>query len=541
MGWDAVVVGAGHNGLVAANLLADAGWSVLVLEANATPGGATRTAELAAPGFRSELCSAFYPLTAASPTIAALDLGRYGLRWRHDHVPLVHVLPDGRTVTLSRDPAETAASVERYGAGDGERWLAEFAAWGRIKDALIGSLLSPFPPVRSGVRLARRLGPAELLRFARFAVQSTRRYSRELFCGEGARLLVTGNAMHADLSLDTSGSAIVGWLLSMLAQDVGYPVAEGGAQSITDALVRRLEQGGGEIRCGARVTAVEIRDGAAIGVRTADGEAHPATRAVLADVSAPALYRDLVGLPQLPARVASDLANFAWDDATVKVDWALSAPVPWTDPAVRRAGTVHLDLDLDGFGRFALDLASGRIPVRPFILAGQMTSADPSRSPAGTETLWAYTHVPRGLTWTPQRAAEVADRVQATIERHAPGFGSQVVGRAVSSPAGLQAENANLVDGAVGGGTAAPSQQLVFRPTPGLGRADTPIDRLYLASASAHPGGGVHGACGSNAARAALARNRTGTGPVYRAAVGAAGRAVWGRTPGTGPHGGGGR
>ena len=424
MGWDAVVVGAGHNGLVAANLLADAGWSVLVLEANATPGGATRTAELAAPGFRSELCSAFYPLTAASPTIAALDLGRYGLRWRHDHVPLVHVLPDGRTVTLSRDPAETAASVERYGAGDGERWLAEFAAWGRIKDALIGSLLSPFPPVRSGVRLARRLGPAELLRFARFAVQSTRRYSRELFRGEGARLLVTGNAMHADLTLDTSGSAIVGWLLSMLAQDVGYPVAEGGAQSITDALVRRLEQGGGEIRCGARVTAVEIRDGAAIGVRTADGEAHPATRAVLADVSAPALYRDLVGLPQLPARVASDLANFAWDDATVKVDWALSAPVPWTDPAVRRAGTVHLDLDLDGFGRFALDLASGRIPERPFILAGQMTTADPARSPAGTETLWAYTHVPRGLTWTAERAAEVADRVQATIERHAPGFGS---------------------------------------------------------------------------------------------------------------------
>jgi phytoene dehydrogenase-like protein len=177
MGWDAVVVGAGHNGLVAANLLADSGWSVLVLEANATPGGATRTAELAASGFRSDLCSAFYPLTAASPTIAALELGRYGLRWRNDHVPLVHVLPDGRTVTLSRDPAETAASVEKYGAGDGERWLAEFAAWGRMKDAVIDALLTPFPPVRPGVRLARRLGSAELLRFARFAVQSTRRYT----------------------------------------------------------------------------------------------------------------------------------------------------------------------------------------------------------------------------------------------------------------------------------------------------------------------------------------------------------------------------
>ena len=537
MGWDGVVVGAGHNGLVAANLLADAGWSVLVLEANAAPGGGTRTAELAAPGFRSELCSAFYPLTAASPVIAALGLGRYGLRWRHHHVPLVHVLPDGRTVTLSRDPAETAASVERYAAGDGERWLAEFAAWGRMKDALLGSLLGPFPPVRSGIGLARRLGLAELLRFARFAVQSTRAYGRERFRGEGARLLVTGNAMHADLTLDTSGGAVIGWLLSMLAQDVGFPVAEGGGQSITDALVNRLEERGGEVRCGARVTAVEVRDGAAVGVRTVDGQAHPAAGAVLADVSAPALYRDLVGLARLPARVAADLAGFRWDDATVKVDWALSGPVPWTDEAVRRAGTVHLDLDLDGFGRFALDLAGGRIPEQPFVLAGQMASADPSRSPAGTETLWAYTHVPRGLSRT--AAAEVADRVQATIERHAPGFGGRVVGRAVSSPAGLQAENANLDDGAVGGGTAALSQQLVFRPIPGLGRADTPIDRLYLASASAHPGGGVHGACGSNAARAALARNRTGTGPVYRAAVGAAGRAVWGRTPGTGTHGGG--
>jgi len=537
MGWDGVVVGAGHNGLVAANLLADAGWSVLVLEANATPGGATRTAELAAPGFRSELCSAFYPLTAASPVIAALGLDRYGLRWRHDHVPLVHVLPDGRTVTLARDPDETAASVDGYAAGDGERWLAEFAGWSRVRDALLASLLAPFPPVRAGAALARRLGPAELLRFARFGLQSTRRYGQERFRGDGARLLVAGNAMHSDLTLDTAGGAVFGWLLSMLGQDVGFPVADGGAQSITDALVRRLEERGGELHCGARVTAVEVRDGAAVGVRTADGEVHRAARAVLADVSAPALYRDLVGLEHLPARVGTDLGAFQWDNATVKVDWALSAPVPWKDEAVGRAGTVHLDLDLDGFGRFGLELAGQRIPEQPFVLAGQMTTADPSRSPAGTETLWAYTHVPRGLNRA--AAAAVADRMQATIERHAPGFGSQIIGRAVSSPAGLQAENANLDDGAIGGGTSTLSQQLVFRPTPGLGRADTPIDRLYLASASAHPGGGVHGACGSNAARAALARNRAGTGSVYRAAVGAAGRAAWGRTPGTGTHGGG--
>jgi phytoene dehydrogenase-like protein len=531
MRWDAVVVGAGHHGLVAANLLADAGWSVLVLEANATPGGSTRTAEITAPGYRSDLCSAFYPLTAASPVIEALDLEKYGLHWLHDHVPLVHVLPDDRTVTLSRDLAETAASVDEFAPGDGERWQAEVAGWQRIRDDVLEALLTPFPPVRSGARLARRVGVADLVRLARFAVQSTRRYGQESFRGDGARVLLAGNAMHADLTLDASGSAILGWLLSMLAQDVGYPVAAGGAQSIADALVRRLEDRGGELRCGTRAAGVEIRDGQAVGVRTADGDVLGATRAVLADVPAPALYLDLVGAEYLPARVRADLDRFHWDDATFKVDWALSGPVPWSNPAVRRAGTVHLDLDLDLFGRFALDLASGRIPERPFILAGQMTTADPARSPAGTESLWAYTHMPRGVTWTPERTAEVADRMQATFERHAPGFGDLVVGRAVASPAGLQAENASLVDGAIGGGTAALSQQLIFRPTPGLGRADTPVDRLFLASSSAHPGGGVHGACGSNAARAALARNRAAAGVLYRAAVGGAGRALWGRTP----------
>lgn len=531
MSWDAVVIGAGHHGLVAANLLADAGWSVLVLEANATPGGATRSAELAAPGFRSDMASAFYPLTAASPTIRALGLDEYGLHFKHDHVPLVHVLPDDRTVTLSKDLAETAASVESFAPGDGERWQAEFSHWLRIKDSVLDSLLTPFPPVRPGLRLLRRLGTADTLRFARFALQSTRRYGQETFEGEGARVLIAGNAMHADLTLDASGSAILGWLLSMLAQDVGYPVAEGGAQSIADSLVRRLEARGGSVQCGVRVTGVEVRDGVAVGVRTADGDTLGARRAVLADVPAPALFLDLVGAEHLPARVRADLADFHWDDATVKVDWALSGPVPWTNPALRRAGTVHLDLDLDQFGQFALDLASGRIPERPFILAGQMTTADPSRSPAGTETMWAYTHVPRGLDWTPELTASVADRVQATVERHAPGFGSLVVGRAVASPAGLQTQDASLVDGAIGGGTAALFQQLVFRPIPGLGRPDTPVDRLFLASSSAHPGGGVHGACGANAARAALARNRTGTGLLYRAAIGGAGRAVWGRTP----------
>jgi phytoene dehydrogenase-like protein len=532
MTWDAVVIGAGHNGLVAANVLADAGWSVLVVEANATPGGATRTAEIAAPGYHSDLASAFYPLTAASPAIRALELDRYGLNLLHDHHhPLVQVMPDDRTVTLSRDPAETAASVEEFAAGDGDRWLTAFAQWQRIRDDVLGALLTPFPPVRSAAGLLRRLGTADMLRFVRFALLSTRKYGQETFRGDGARLLVAGNALHADLTIDAAGGAILGWLLCMLAQDVGYPVAEGGAQAIPDSLVRRMTERGAELRCRTRVTGVEVRHGRAVGVRTEGGELLRARRAVVADVPAPELFLDLVGADHLPARVRADLTNFHWDDATVKVDWALSARVPWLNPDIGKAGTVHLDLDLDKIGRFALDLASGRTPDDPFVLAGQMTTADPSRSPAGTETMWAYTHVPRGQEWTPRRAEDFADRVQAVMERHAPGFGDLVVGRAVASPAGLQAANASLDDGAIGGGTAAVFQQLVFRPIPGLGRADTPVDRLYLSSSSAHPGGGVHGAAGTNAARAALARDRTATGTLYRATVGGAGRAVWGKTP----------
>jgi phytoene dehydrogenase-like protein len=317
----------------------------------------------------------------------------------------------------------------------------------------------------------------------------------------------------------------------MLAQDVGYPVAEGGAQAIPDALVRRMAARGAELRCGVRVTGIVVRDGRAVGVWTADGDVVTARRAVVADVPAPELFLGLVGADHLPARVRADLDRFHWDDATVKVDWALAGKIPWLNPDIGKAGTVHLDLDLDTIGRFALDLASGRVPERQFLLAGQMTTADPSRSPAGTETMWAYTHVPRGLGWTAAQAEEFADGMQAVLERHAPGFGDLVVGRAVASPAGLQAADANLADGAIGGGTAAVFQQLVFRPIPGLGRSDTPVDRLFLASSSAHPGGGVHGACGTNAARAALARHRTATRALYRAAVGGAGRAVWGKTP----------
>ncbi|MFD1149068.1 phytoene desaturase family protein [Saccharothrix hoggarensis] len=509
---DAVVIGSGPNGLVAANLLADAGWDVLVLEAADEPGGAVRTAELTEPGFRHDLFSAFYPLGAASPVIAGLGLERHGLRWRRAPEVLAHVLPDDRAVVLSRDVDRTAASVEEFGAGDGDAWRAEFALWQRVRGELIEALMRPFPPVRAGAGLLGALGAGEALRFARSFVQSVRAFGDERFSGEGASLLLAGNAMHTDLGPDQAAGAAFGWLLSMLGQDVGYPVPEGGAGVLTQALVRRL---GGVVRCSRPVTRVVVAGGRALGVRDGSGGFVRARKAVLADVPAPALYLGLVGSEFLPPSLVSDLARFEWDDATIKVDWALDAPIPWTAPGARAAGTVHLGGDFNGLAFTSTEIACGRVPGTPFLIMGQMTTTDPTRSPAGTETAWAYTHVPRGESWSADRLRRRVDEIEALVERHAPGFRDLVRARVVHGPTDLEARNQSLRGGSTNSGTAAIHQQLVFRPVPGLGRADTPVDRLYLSSASAHPGGGVHGAAGANAARAALARNGL-AGDAYR-------------------------
>jgi phytoene dehydrogenase-like protein len=504
---DAVVIGAGHNGLVAANMLADAGWRVLVLEATAEPGGSVRTAELTAPGYRSDLCSAFYPLAVASPAIRELGLESYGLRWRHAPAVLAHVFPDGRHAMISRDIERTAKSVAAFAPQDADAWRAEFAFWQRVRDDLLDAVLRPFPPVRAGARLLRELGAAESLRLARMLTLPARVLGRERFAGDGARVLLAGSALHTDLGPDAAGGAVFGWLLTMLGQDVGFPVPEGGAAAITDALVRRLADRGGRLDCGRPVRSVLVAGGQAVGVRDAAGEAVRARRAVLADVPAPALYRDLVGAAHLPDRLLADLTRFGWDDGTVKVDWALSGPIPWQAPEVGDAGTVHLGADVDGLAGFATDLACGRLPRTPFLLLGQMTTADPTRSPAGTESVWAYTHVPRGEPWPEARLRRRAERIEQVVEDAAPGFRDRIAGRVITGPADLEAHNPSLVEGSINAGTSAIHQQLFLRPVPGLGRADTPVDRLYLAGASAHPGGGVHGAAGANAARAALARN----------------------------------
>jgi phytoene dehydrogenase-like protein len=525
--FDAVVIGAGHNGLVAANLLADAGWDVAVLEVGDEPGGAVRSAEVTAPGFRSDLCSAFYPLAAASPALRALDLAAYGLSWTHAPAVVTHVLPDGRAAMLSRDLDATAASLAGFAGGDDARWRAAYAEWLTYAEPLLEALLTPFPPIRAAARVLRRVRTGGAVRLARRFLMPTRALGEEMFSGEGARLLMAGLALHTDLAPEESASGGYGWLLAMLGQQHGFPVPVGGAGRIIDALVARLSARGGVVLTGRPVDRVVVGGGAALGVRCADGGHWRARRAVIADVPAPALYGHLVDAGHLPAALLRDLTGFRWDHATVKVDWALSAPMPWLADAARGAGTVHLGADLDGLSRFATDLATGRRPEEPFLLVGQMTTADPTRSPAGTESLWAYTHLPARDTWDDKEIHAHVETMEAVLERHAPGFGELITGRYVAGPPTLEAENPSLVGGALGGGTAAPHQQLFLRPVPGLGRADTPVDRLYLASSAAHPGGGVHGAPGANAARAALARHRAVLGGLYAAGVGAAHRALY--------------
>ncbi|MFC9479029.1 phytoene desaturase family protein [Streptomyces griseus] len=512
---DAVVIGAGPNGLVAANLLAAAGWSVEVLEEQPEPGGAVRHDRGVHPGYVSDLFSAFYPLAAASPVLGGLELQDEGLEWSRAPRVLAHPLRDGRCAVLEPGVRETAAGLDTFAAGDGAAWLDLFGTWARLGPDILRALFTPFPPVRATVRLAAKLRAAGGLRLARTMVLPVRRLGEEGFRGEAARLLLAGNALHADLGPEAAGSGGFGWLMSMLGQTYGFPVPVGGAGALTAALVRRLERHGGVVRCGERVDEIVVRAGRAVGVRTVSGESVPASRAVLADVSAPALYGGMVDPRFLPDQLLSDLRRFQWDFATFKVDWALNGPVPWIAGEASTAGTVHLADGVDGLTRFAAQIATGHVPDRPFLLFGQMTTADATRSPAGTESAWAYTHVPHrikgdagegGLTgrWDRREQEAMADRMEHEIERWAPGFRSRVISRRVLAPPTIESMDANLLGGAINGGTAAAHQQLVFRPTPGTGRSETPVKNLYLASASAHPGGGVHGAPGANAARAAL-------------------------------------
>ncbi len=517
--YDAVVIGAGPNGLVAANALLDKRWSVLVLEAQPEVGGAVRSDEDVHPGFVHDTFSAFYPLAAASPTLQALHLENYGLRWVHAPAVLGHPQQDGSWAMLHRDRQITAALMDEQYPGDGATWIEMCEEWDRIGDQLVGALVSPFPPVRHGIAALLRLRSVGGLGFVRSLLSPAVELGRSRFGGESPRLMLAGNAGHSDIPLDAAGSGLMGLLLVMLGQTVGFPVPEGGAGNLTCALARRIESLDGEIRCSSPVVRIVVDSGRATGVRTDDGEQVTALRAVVADVVAPHLYGRLLRDEDVPARTAQAMKHFQIDPSTVKVDWALDRPVPWASSPPHAPGTIHLADSVDQMTEALSQVAAHAIPARPFMLAGQMTTADPTRSPAGTESLWAYTHVPQQATrdageenirgvWDGDDLERFADRMQARFEDLAPGFGARVVARRVLGPREMEARDANLLGGAVNGGTAQLHQELIFRPVPGLGRSETRIKNLYLGSASAHPGGGVHGACGMNAARAAVAHAR---------------------------------
>ena len=499
---DAVVIGSGPNGLVAANHLADAGWEVLVLEEQPEPGGAVKSGQLTEPGFVSDLFSSFYPLAVASPAIADLHLEDEGLRWLRSRVVVAHPGADGSCAVLSTDIEETAASLDAFAPGDGAAWRDLYGLWQRIGDQVMAILTGNFPPVAAVTKIAARLGPRETARLARFAVLGVRRLSEERFSGEGGGRILAGNALHADLAPGLPPAAVYGWVLASLGQQHGFPVPEGGAGELTGALARRLRGGGGEIRCDARVSAIDVRRGRAVGVHLAGGGRVDATRAVLADVDAPQLYRELLPQGAVPQAVREDVENFHFDNGTVKVDWSLDAPIPWSAAEASRAGTIHVADDMDYLTRQAGELEMHLIPRDPYLVMGQYSCVDATRMPAGKEVAWAYTHVPQKCagdargelsgSWSEDELSAFAGRMEEQVERMAPGFRRLIRKRHVAGPHELGRSDRNLVNGALNGGTSQLQQQLVFRPVPGLGRPETPVRRLFLCSSAIHPGGGVH-------------------------------------------------
>jgi phytoene dehydrogenase-like protein len=514
---DAVVIGAGPNGLVAANKLADAGWDTLLLEAQPEVGGAVRSDRELDPHFVSDTFSAFYPMAVASRVIMGLRLEEYGLRWRHAPAVLGHSRGDGSWVILHRDVDITAKLLDEEHPGDGASWQAVVDQWQRIGPSLVDGLVTPFPPIGPGLRAMIRLPRAGGLSFLRQLLSPAANTLEQEFGGAGVRLLLAGNALHADIPLDAPGSGFLGLLLIMLAQTVGFPVPEGGAGKLSEAMRDRFVAHGGEVVCNAEVTKINIEHGRGIGVQVLD-QLVRVRRAVLADVAAEHLYGRLVTFAELPPSVRVKMAAFRRDPGTFKIDYALSAAVPWRTPPPYAPGTVHLSDSYEELAMAFAQLSAGSIPEHPFLLMGQMTTTDPTRSPDGTESMWAYTHVPQRVlsdaggnltgAWDTDDAERFADRMQNRIEQRAPGFSQRIIARRILTPLDLERRDASLVGGSLNGGTAALDQQLIFRPIPGLGRASTPIRGLYLASASAHPGGSVHGACGMNAARAALAHAR---------------------------------
>jgi len=462
---DALVIGSGPNGLAAAIRLAEAGRSVVVLEAADGYGGAVRTEELTLPGFKHDTFSSVYPTGAASPVWARMPLGDHGLEWVQPEAASAQVLPDGRAAVLYRSLERTASSLDALSPGDGVAWTRFTQPFLDQFDAVRDTMLSGFPPLGGPLRLARR--PGVVVELTRLLTGSAVGLGKRLFSSEGARTWLYSAAAHGDAAADAPGSAIAAFYLNLLGHAVGWPSPRGGASALSDALVSYLRSLGGEVRVGAAVERISVASGRVTGVAVAGGETLDAP-IVIATVMPQALLE----MASLDGWYRKALTKFRPGPQTTKLDWALDGPIPWLNEAARSAGTVHLG-----------DRGNG------FILAGQQSVADPSRAPAGKHTAWAYTHA--GLD------------MEAEIERFAPGFRDLVLARHELRPQDFQARNANLIGGDVGGGSYT-LRQVVFRPVPKLSPYTTPVKGLYLGGASTFPGGAVHGVPGDAAARAAL-------------------------------------
>lgn len=467
---DAVVVGAGPNGLAAAVALATEGLSVKVLEAARVPGGAARTEALTLPGFLHDVGSAVYPLGVGSPFFRTLPLADHGLEWVHPEIPLAHPLEGGRAAVLHRDLDRT---VRELGV-DGPAYRSLLAPLVKGWRSLAGHVLNT--PLRI---------PSAPILMARFGLRALRPTDRlaERFRTDEARALLAGNAAHTGLPLDQVPGAAAGLVLMAAGHAVGWPVPRGGAGALTRALVSLLEARGGVVVTDHRVESVDDL---------------PAARAVLLDLTP----RQVVAVAghRLPAPYARTLEEWRYGPGAFKVDWALDGPIPWEAEACRRAGTVHVGGTLEEIAEAERAPWAGEVADRPFVLLAQPTVMDPSRAPDGHHTAWAYCHVP--TRWTGDATAAV----EAQVERFAPGFTQRILARSVHGPPALEAWNANLVGGDVNGGSPTLSQTLgrpVFARRPWA----TPVDDLYLCSASTPPGGGVHGMCGYHAARTALKRS----------------------------------
>ncbi len=467
---DVVVVGSGPNGLAAAIAIAQSGRSVLVLEQADTVGGGARSAELTLPRYVHDVCSAVHALTAASPFLGRLPLEEHGLEMIHPGVPLAHPLDDGTAVVLARSLDETSASI---GGRDGDAYRSLMAPLVRDTPRLLPILLGPARPPRH---------PLALARFGRSAARSATGLARSRFSEPRARALFAGSAAHSMLRLDRPVTAAFGLVLSMLAHHSGWPVARGGSQAIPDAMASYLCSLGGEIRTGTRVESVD---------------ALPPSKAVLLDVT-PRQVLVLAG-HRLPERYRRELARYRYGPGVLKLDLALDGPVPWTAPECRRAGTVHVGGTLEEIAASEAEVAGGREAERPFVLVAQQSLFDPGRAPPGKHTLWAYCHVPNGS------GVDMGERIEAQIERFAPGFGALVTARRAMGPADMERHNPNYVGGDINGGMQ-DLRQLFTRPAVRPVPYATPDPGIFICSASTPPGGGVHGMCGYSAAQAVLRR-----------------------------------